>query len=255
MSRAWLREALYWTWRAQGRVGGTVPFSRHERMTVVVPAFHPRRSRNIAPLVRASLRCACVDRVVISNHNPDTRLADVLPRDPRLQLIEAGERRGCGHVWNVIRDLPGEYFLVVDDDQLLSSRQITALFSWLLADPAVPHGLCGGQTGGRQFERSEREVDVLYNVYAVTRRHVAAFHALAAELIARGVAPRDLEYRCDDLVISRCGPGRARIHDAGFVLRCRTGAAEGVAIFKEAGFHEIRAQVEQAIASLRANEA
>ena len=80
-----LREALYWTWWLNGHLGSTLPASGPERLTVLIPAYHEKRSRNIAPLVRASLQCGSVDRVVISNHNPATSLASMVPtRDPRV---------------------------------------------------------------------------------------------------------------------------------------------------------------------------
>lgn len=243
------REGLYHLWRLQGRMGGRVPSPGAERVTVLVPAYHEKRSRNIDPLVRAALRCDIVERVVISNHNPATRMAEVVTvRDPRVEVIETGVRHGCGHIWSVIAELPGAFFLVIDDDQLLTPQQITALASALVADPSMPHGLCGGSVEGTYLERCEAEVDVLYNVYAVTREHVAMFHRLAGQLTSSGqVAPNEIEYSCDDLLISRTGDGRARIHDAGFVLRCRTGGMPGVAIFREEGFDALRARVDGAL--------
>ena len=244
-----LREAFYWKWRLNGHVGPGLPARGPERLTVLVPAYHEKRSRNIAPLVHASLQCGFVDRVVISNHNPATSLAALVPtRDPRVALIEQGVRRGCGHIWNVISEQPGEFFLVIDDDQLLYPAQIAALFDALVSAPSSPHGLCGGRTGGVYLERCEAEVEVLFNVYAVTRAHVGRFHALSQQLVATGAVRADeIEHRCDDLVISRCGSTPARIHDAGFILRCRTGGMEGVAIFKEPGFDEVRERVTRAL--------
>lgn len=247
------REVLYQTWRLYGRVGARVPARGPERFTLLVPAYHAMRSRNIAPLVRAALLCDRIERVVISNHNPQVRLADrVRVRDPRVQVIDRDVRHGCGHIWTVIAGLPGSYFLVVDDDQLLYPSQIDRLCSALVDEPSVPHGLCGGDTDGTYLERCEAEVDVLYNVYAVTREHVAGFHELGHRLMTTGeVDAHALEYTCDDLVISRAGHGRARIHDAGFLLRCRTGGMPGVAIFREDGFDQVRATVERALRTLQ----
>lgn len=246
------REVLYQAWRLGGRIGGRVPARGPERVTLLVPAYHAQRSRNIDPLVRAALRCDIVERVVISNHNPSTRMAEIVTvRDPRVELIDTTVRRGCGHIWSVIAQRPGAFFLVVDDDQLLAPAQITALASALVADPSVPHGLCGGNSDGTYLERCEAEVDVLYNVYAVTREHVATFHRLSQQVMAEGrVTPEEIEQSCDDLVISRTGTGRARIHDAGFLLRCRTGGMPGVAIFREAGFDERRHRCDTALRAL-----
>jgi len=252
-----LREALYHAWRLRGRVTPPLPATGTERLTVLIPAYHARRSRNIAPLVRACLQCRFVERVVVSNHNPDTSVAAIVPvRDPRVTLIEHGVRRGCGYIWHVASEQPGACFLVIDDDQLLYPAQIAALFRALVADPSVPHGLCGGSVTGEYLERCEREVDVLYNAYAVTRAHLDAFHRLSRELVASGAAhPDEIEHRCDDVVISRSGGGRARIHDVGFILRCRTGGMEGVAIFREPGFDDVRVRVDRALAEIQARAA
>lgn len=246
------RELLYWKWRLDGHVGPQLAATGPERLTVVIPAYHARRSRNIDGIVRACLRCAFVSRVVVSNHNPDVRMREVVTaRDPRVQIIEQGVRRGCGHAWNVIAEQPGDYFLVIDDDQLIAPSQVGRLFEALVAQPEVPHGLCGGRGGGQYLERCEDDVEVLYNVYAVTRAHVARFHDVSRALVATGgITPEEIEYACDDLVISRAGAGPARIHDAGFVLRCRTGGATGVAIFREDGFHDRRARVDAALRAL-----
>ncbi|MEQ1731524.1 MAG: glycosyltransferase family A protein [Vicinamibacterales bacterium] len=223
-------------------IGGT------ERLTVIIPSYHVKRARNLEPLVRACLRCSFVERVVVSNHNPKLRLVDwISVDDPRLQLLEEGRRHGCGHAWTIAAQLDADYFFVIDDDQLLNASQLARLFRALVADPEVPHGLCG-ERHGQYLERRAAEVDVLYNVYAVTRAHVDAFHARARELQAsRHIRADEIEYFADDIIVSRCGNGLARIHDAGFVLRCRTGNQPGVAIFKEAGFADVRARVSAAL--------
>jgi hypothetical protein len=139
---------------------------------------------------------------------------------------------------------------VIDDDQLLSARQIAVLFGHLLARPEVPHGLSGA-LGGRYHQRCEMEVDSLYNLYAVTSGHLRRYQELARALeLSCGISHDDIEYAADDLLISHAGAGLPRIHDAGFVLRCRTGQLPGVATFKEQDFDARRQRVAAAIASL-----
>ncbi len=246
-----LRESLFRLWTLHGYLPWPVAADTHARLTIVIPSYHATRARNLAPLVRACLRCAFVERVVVSNHNPAVRLADWIDeRDPRLQLIEQGRRLGCGYAWTVASQYDGQYFFVIDDDQLLYPSQIARLFRELVAAPAVPHGLCG-EVRGRCVDRQELEVEVLYNVYAVTRAHVETFHARTRALLASGqVVNDDIEYFSDDIVVSQSGNGKARIHDTGFILRCRTGNLTGVATFKEAGFSDARTRVAAALADL-----
>lgn len=248
-----VREVLFHLWNLRSRLPLHLGSSTGDRLVVVIPAYHESRVRNLAPLVRTCLQCRFVSRVIVSSHNPDVRMRRWVPlRDARVQVREYGRRFGCGHVWKVANEEDAPYFLIIDDDQLLTPRQISVLFRHLQAQPDVPHGLTGALRGIYQ-ERRDMSVDALYNLYAVTRAHLHRYEALAHELeTTYGIPHADIEYVADDVLISHAGTGQPRIHDAGFILRCRTGNAPGVATFKEQDFDARRRRVEAAVLAIAA---
>jgi len=58
----------------------------------------------------------------------------------------------------------------------------------------------------------------------------------------------------DDVVMSRMGRGRAKTHDIGPVLRCRTYHTRSVALHRMAGFDPGRREVLAALAAMLDNE-
>ena len=53
-----------------------------------------------------------------------------------------------------------------------------------------------------------------------------------------------IEYYYDDLLISRAGTGRPRIHDTGILLEHATWNAPGVALWRDTDFSSRRQQVQ-----------
>jgi hypothetical protein len=246
-----VREVLFHLWSLSSRMPLSVSGpSTGDQLVVVIPAYHESRVRNLAPLVRTCLRCRFVSRVIVSSHNPDVRMRRWVPRDARVQVREYDRRFGCGHVWKVASQEDALYFLIIDDDQLLTRSQISVLFRHLRAQPDVPHGLTGALRG-IYHERRDMSVDALYNLYAVTRAHLHRYEALARELeTTYAIPPADIEYVADDVLISHAGTGQPCIHDAGFILRCGTGNTPGVATFKEQDFDARRRRVEAAVLAI-----
>lgn len=250
------REVLFHLWNFSSRLPLSLAGpSTNDRLVVVIPTYHETRLRNLAPLVRACLQCQFVSRVIVSSHNPNVRMRQwVSLRDARVEVREYGRRFGCGHVWKVANGEDAPYFLIIDDDQLLGPWQISILFRHLIARPDVPHGLTGALRGIYKT-RCDMDVDALYNLYAVTKAHLHRYEALAHALeTTHGIPATDIEYFADDVLISHAGTGRPRIHDAGFILRCHTGKAPGIATFKEDSFDARRRRVEAALVAIAAGE-
>jgi len=255
-SARWLyKEAFYWQAVVDGRVGGAVTIGSDHKATLIVPSYHLARARNLDPIVRNALRCEFIQRVIISNHNPSIRLKDwVKTPSDRLTLVDQPIRRGCGYGWIVASQNPASHYLVIDDDTIPQPKQLAELLKQLLADPSVPHGMAGWQAHGEFVERREAEVECVFNVYAVTRQHVERYVDFVGELTQRfGLAADTIEFYADDLVISQTGDREARVHDLGWVLRCRTSNREGIAISKDQEFWPRRLQVLQALRELKSN--
>ena len=149
--------------------------------------------------------------------------------------------------------LDADYFLCLDDDFLAYPPQLGALFRQLLKDPTVPHGIAG-KIDRKYIIRKEAEVEDLYTAYAVTRECVATYRIYLDELATKYDVPKEtVEFWADDIVISRSGSGRAKVHDVGYLHLCPTASSANVAVFQQEGFRQIRAEVLQAVEELRAD--
>lgn len=238
-------------WIANGRLGRSVAAPELPPLTVLITYFNPARARHADAQIRNVLRCCFVDRVIVLSHNPDLR-ADTLVRvrDPRLVLVNAGKRLGCGHRWVVALAEDPEYLLVIDDDILLRTSQIPRLFSLLVARPDVPHGMSGVRRHEDGFlafvDRRSTEVDYLCEVYALTRQHLTRYWELRALVTDPSVAER-VDSAMDFILVSRSGVGRAQVHDVGHILRCETFRTPGVAVHKESDFQRAIQEVSLAL--------
>jgi choline kinase len=85
--------------------------------------------KHINPQVRNILKCDFVEKLVISNHNPEMSIENkVETRDKRLVFINQETKRGCGYRWVIANGFNPEYLIVVDDDILLFPSQLQKLF-------------------------------------------------------------------------------------------------------------------------------
>ena len=249
------RVFLQW-WELYGYVAPRVSLPVLERVTVIIPGYSVERARFVETSVRALLRCDFVERVIVSNHNPTTRIrAWVRLTDPRLTLIDHPVRHGPGWRWLVASNFDPEYLICIDDDVLVMPHQVAALFRTLLADPAVPHGRAGA-IGNQYYQYptpgdGAMEVDDLYIVYAVTRAHLKRYGDLVAAVTATGhVSSDEIEYLADYLLISRAGHAMPKIHNVGRLMQLPTFDKPGVAVHKEPAFEATRLRVRRTLERL-----
>jgi hypothetical protein len=215
-------------------------------------SYKRERYCNIEPIVRSLLQCKCIEKVVVSNNNPEVRIQDwVKLSDPRLRLIDQDQHRHNGFRWNIAEPESGDYFLAVDDDMFLYPKQFTKLFAHLLEKPQVPHGAIGscydlnkrenGHIAYSYCQNKELQVDVLHCVYAVTRQHVSQYLNYVEKVHMDGITESTLGLRFgDDIVMSQTGIGPAAIHDLGKLLVCPTSNVKGVATYLEPNFYSYR---------------
>ncbi len=239
--RSWIvstmRRLFYWKWVLHVRRCREVTIPSDCKVTVVLTAYRKERIGNLDPLVRSVLKCAFVEKVIVSNDNPQVRIADwVRVRDERLVLLDQPVRRGCGNRWKLAWAEKAAYYLAIDDDILVYPGQLAQLFMHLINMPEVPHGLSGGTVPFQFHERKEMAVDQLFEIYALTREHLRVYFDYLQELAAQTVSQEGLCMSGDFVLISHSGQGKPVIHDVGFISRCATAYAEGVATFKEADF-------------------
>lgn len=248
---AFLRSCAAWQFRA--RIGARVPWTRVERLTVILLSF--KRVRNLDPIARSLACLDCVNRIVVCNNNPAYRMADWISlRDPRLSLRDQAVETYCGIRFQIARRESSEYFLAVDDDVFLQPEQAQALFEALLASPDRVHGIRGQvfpagpvRGGGKAVERRDADVDVLNQVYAFTRRHVEELFRIAAA-IGESVA----DCIADDMLVSFAGEAKPRCHEFGKVLRCLSARRVGLASYRTLpDFQPRRARILEALRGIK----
>lgn len=253
--RRFARTVNRWSWNAYGRFGFRVGAGVDAHATVLITYYHPARLRHLNGQVRNVLRCRFVDRLVLSNHNPATRLEDALTvRDPRIVIVQQDVSRGCGYRWKVARDHVADFMVVIDDDLLLYPWQLAGLFEHVVRDPSRPHGLAGmvyGPAGDMRYVQDEEcAVDYLCELYAVTGSQVLRYETLREQLSPRTEVTDSIDRAADFVLISRTGQGSPSIHRAGRVFRDESFDQAGVAVHQGPSFGSSLGAVRAAVESL-----
>lgn len=246
-------ELLYWKWVLESHIGRSVSLSMSQKATVIIPSYSEKRVRNLRPLVRSLLKCDFVEKVIVSNNNPRIRIRDRIGiDDSRVVIFDQPVRRGPGYGWILASKEKADYVIAIDDDLLISPKQLAMLFQQLVEHPEAPHGLLGCDSDGTYVKRQEAEVASLYNIYAVTGAHIRTYLEHTRGMTARGyVTQETVEFWSCDMVISQSGMCQPRIHDAGFVLQCITHDRPGVALWKDSRFRQQRKEVYRALEKVR----
>jgi hypothetical protein len=211
------------------------------------------RPQNIGRILSAIHQSRSCGRIILSNNNPKIDIQPYVDTTmQKLEIVNQTERWEAVARFCIARETPGRYFVCIDDDLFLTPMQIDALVGRLAADPSVPHGIWGERHGvyidaaGEERLKLEAglcnfsgEIDVINRAYAFTAQHVERFFELMA---AMGIDdPRKLG-RCDDILLSYSGSGRPRCHDLGPLEDCPTSNTEGIALWREPGFFDLRIQ-------------
>ncbi|RKZ83517.1 MAG: hypothetical protein DRR19_19010 [Candidatus Parabeggiatoa sp. nov. 1] len=246
-----VKKILYWKWLFRLRFGRDVSLNGEEKATVILLSY--KRVQNIEPITRSCLKCHFIEKVIISNHNPDIRIEDwVKVKDKRVVLINQPVRKRCGWRWVMAKEESANYFIALDDDAFIYPEQIGMLFNRLIQQPDVPHGVKGSvfwdpkneKFTNKYFQQKEMDVDVLHQLYFVTKEHVNRYFKYVDKIKASNcVVGNEIEPVGDDIVISHTGLNQAKIHDVGFPLTCPTQYAKGIAVRSEENFDQRRREI------------
>lgn len=239
-------------WRHHVRFGPNASIDGPQKATAILLSY--KRPFNIQPLARSLLKCAFIEKVIISNQNPQLDLTRwVKITDRRLIMIQQPQRTRSNYRWVMAGQESAPYFIAIDDDLFLYPRQIATLFRHLVRQPRMPHGICGalcpatgiaGDYRENFVEHQETAVDILYQAYAVTLAHVKTYFHLKESIRATSPSVDDyLKTIGDDILISHCGEERPQIHEVGDILRCPTSYTPGIAVFREEGFYRRRQEI------------
>ena len=243
-------------WMLNGYIGKRVTIKTPEKVTVLITYFNPIRMKIINHQVRNILKCDFVEKVIISNHNPDVQIDEMLKiDDERLAIISQDRKRACGYRWRIAENLNAKYLIVIDDDIFLFPYQLGRLCENLIREPENPHGFSGMVSlGNGEFlyrEKEDIEVDYLCEVYGVTRDHIGRYFEIESILAKEDSTLLDaIEHLGDFVVISKTGPQNSRIHNVGNLLRSKTFNMPGLANHMDQEFAAVLARVSQAVKNI-----
>jgi hypothetical protein len=239
-------------WVLNGYFGKPLSLESPEKLTVLITYFNPVRMKNINHQIRNILKCRFVERIIISNHNPDVNIQKRIKiENRRLTLLNQDVKRGCGFRWQVASVYDPEYLVVVDDDFLIYPGQLTTLFKYLLAEPEILHGLSGMNylpDGTYEFrDRENRDVDFLCEIYALTHIQLSRYQEIYKEISPDEQLARSVDSTSDFMIISKTGISKPKIHDVGRLVRDETFKQEGIAVHKDGMFNEHVQQIQEFI--------
>lgn len=214
-------------------------WNRPERFTVIIDSF--KRPWNIQPLIETFFRCDFVDRIIISNNNPDIRIREhVRIRDERLTLIDQPERTWSGIRFSIAASVPGRHFIAVDDDLFLRPSQLRTLAEALVCMPEVPHGMFGtlvvSKNGEPSLKRGQygftNTIDVVQRAYFFSKTHAERFQEIQDRARREHLAPEEDIRISDDIMLSVCGAGKPLCHDVGPFWDCFSARLKNIALYK-----------------------
>ena len=239
-------------WVVIGYFGRPVSLDVAQKATVLITYFNPVRMKKINHQIRNLLKCTFVERIIISNHNPDVKIQEKITiENDRVTVINQPIRRGCGFRWFVAREFDPENLIVIDDDILLFPQQIASLFQCLLSEPEIPHGISGMNylsNGGFDFRDKENaNVDFLCEVYALTRNHLKCYMKISSSISEDKNIAAIVNSAADFVVLSHTGASKPSIHNVGRLLRDETFQMKGIAVHKDHSFEDDVIQVVTAI--------
>lgn len=249
-----IRQAL---WLLNGYIGRTESIDTPQKVTILLTYYHPSRMNRIDSQVRNFLKCTFVEKIVITNHNPDVKIEEKIKiRDDRLIWSNQEVRRGNGYRWRIANTLDGKYFIVIDDDVQLFPSQLKSLFQYLISEPEIPHGFSGQLLlSDDKFwyrERENIEVDYLCELYAVTQHHIKRYAELVQLIFEEDKTLSDFVERfADHIVISQTTSYNPKIHKISRPLRSETFKTPGIATHKDEHFEENVIKVCRAVKKLK----
>jgi hypothetical protein len=156
--------------------------------------------------------------------------------------------RGAGARMPLAAGLPFDLYLAIDDDILLTPRQIGGLVERLRAEPDRAHGVWGQRLELNQgtivltsgMTRVDAAMSMLNQVYAFSKAQAVAAIHLSARL---GFASWDDVGPVDDILLSCASPKPPLCHDLGDIAVCPTSNQPGIAVWKSEGFINSRLQI------------
>jgi len=234
----------YLQWQKNARLSSRVVLERPEKLCIILLGW--KRMHNMEPIVRSLLRADFIERIIVSNNNPEYRISDwITLRDERLRLVDQPVKRAPGLRFELARAEASRYFMSIDDDVFLYPEQVKQLFVAMLERQDAPHGIQGERFVGTPrnvsrfnvplrhgwqvaIRRREEQVDVINMVYGFNQDQVEEVYRLARRF---GTDVADMA-NGEDILLSLSGRERPWVHDVGVVAECISAAQRGVSTWR-----------------------
>jgi hypothetical protein len=235
------------------RFGPAIGTKTPARCTAVIASY--LRPENIQAIVNALVKCSFINKIVISNQNPNITMENYVDtEDDRVLILNSLKREYPGYRFKVASTFPGEHFMILDDDIFMFPEQIRKFFSHLVSDPSVPHGFHGtryvriaGKAGRFRYEHvagRDAVVDVLHQGYAVSGDHIKRMLEIGCLLAEQDLfKSEDRRNFVDDILISFSSNSRARVHNLAPILTCPTSLEPDIAVSGQIDFDRNRDMV------------
>ncbi|WP_431686419.1 hypothetical protein [Hahella sp. NBU794] len=220
----------------------------HEGESVTAILLSYLRPENIQRIFGQLAKSKYIDKIIVSNNNPDVDLCVYIEQHPKLRLIQQVVHYPPWIRFEFAAHEPANYFFSVDDDIFLSVEQIDLLLERLFDRPVVPHGVWGQRIVNTPkglklvdgVQGQSRSVDVLNRVYACTKEHVLNSFKLLKILgldHARKIGP------FEDVLLSFGSAERPFCHDLGVLEECDSSSSLEKALHMKPGFIGLRQQL------------
>ncbi|MEE1676086.1 hypothetical protein SNR37_001413 [Agarivorans aestuarii] len=217
-------------------------------MSVCAVLLSYKRPQNMDKIIRRILDSKYIDKIVLSNNNPEVCIEEWLNLDDyEVEIINQPIPTLYTMRWQVASEQQHDFFFCPDDDLYLTGSQIDQLIEELFANPSVPHGVVGQlkcYRNGQPFLDSDVgrvncEIDILNRTYFFTKQQVLRTLELAKEL---GYEDINSTRFMDDVLLSFSGDSRPIIHHVGDLDSCETSVQKGVATWREDNFIDTRVE-------------
>lgn len=224
-------------------------------MSVCAVLLSYKRPQNMDRLITTLRLVDEVDKIILSNNNPDVRIEEWLSDMQNVEVINQPQHTHCYKRFEIALNQPFDRFICPDDDIFLSADQYRTLLQRASKDLEKVHGLRGQvQTffKGKPVLRSgvsgvDTELDVLNCLYVFSKAHVEQFFGLAEQI---GITQGSQMVNIDDLLISFSGTGRSRCHNVGALEFCSTQDDNDIATWRQPGFYDERMKTYLKLVSL-----
>jgi len=207
------------------------------------------RPQNMRRIIGAIKAAKSHGHIIVSNNKPAFDIFDYIdPPDADMAVIEQTREHGAVKRFIIAQEVEAEYFVCIDDDVFLTSNQIDALVGKLVETPSRPHGVWGEivEVKNNRFtlqtavHNRNCQVSTINCVYAFTKQHVRRFFRSVESL---GFADAEDVGPADDVILGFTGDGSPLCHDLGRLDRCPTSNDKAIALWRQSGFREYRAEI------------